>query len=411
RRETHAALAEAVADLEERARHLALAADGPDATVAVALDAAAEQAAARGATAVGAELCELAAELTPGDPAPTRARRLRAANFHRLAGNPERAAVMLEQLLPEIPHGVERADALLELALTRRADARTMVELCDQALTEATEDDERCARILAYRSFCRLFELDARGGLADARAALEKTERVGDSRLLAVAIARVGHAEAWAGEITPGLAERGVEIEKRLGRALEYYASPRVALARILMMRGKLDRARTVFQELEAGAAAGGDEMTRCQIIWRLSLLEWYAGRWREALELAHTAVELAEQVQDPHALGFKGRIQALVEADLGFTEQARSTAEEALRFAHGRTDEVVVSASLGVLGRLELALGNLEAAAGYLRDLPGRAFAGGFVDPTQPLWPDAIETLVGTGELEQARAYLEGHE
>src|SRR5439155_931484 len=81
RRETHAALAEAVADLEERARHLALAADGPDATVAVALDAAAEQAAARGATAVGAELCELAAELTPGDPAPTRARRLRAANF------------------------------------------------------------------------------------------------------------------------------------------------------------------------------------------------------------------------------------------------------------------------------------------------------------------------------------------
>jgi len=100
-----------------------------------------------------------------------------------------------------------------------------------------------------------------------------------------------------------------------------------------------------------------------------------------------------------------------LVEADLGFTEQARSTAEEALRFAHGRTDEVVVSASLGVLGRLELALGNLEAAAGYLRDLPGRAFAGGFVDPTQPLWPDAIETLVGTGELEQARAYLEGHE
>jgi DNA-binding NarL/FixJ family response regulator len=192
---------------------------------------------------------------------------------------------------------------------------------------------------------------------------------------------------------------------------LEYYESPRVALARILMMQGELEQARTIFQELEAAAAAGGDEMTRCQIIWRLSLLEWYAGRWREALELAHTALELAEQIQDPHALGFKGRIQALVEADLGFTEQARSTAEESLRFAHVRADEVVVIASLGVLGRLELALGNLEAAGGYLRELPRRALAGGWANPAEPLWPDAIETLIALGELEQAEAYLEQHE
>ena len=61
-------------------------------------------------------------------------------------------------------------------------------------------------------------------------------------------------------------------------------------------------------------------------------------------------------------------------------------------------------SSRLGVLGRLELALGNLEAAGGYLRDAPGRLLAGGLNDPTQPVWADAIETLIALGELEQAR-------
>ena len=64
-----------------------------------------------------------------------------------------------------------------------------------------------------------------------------------------------------------------------------------------------------------------------------------------------------------------------------------------------------------GVLGRLELALGNLEAAGGYLRELPARFLAGGVNDPTAPLWADAIETLIALGELEQARAYLEPYE
>ena len=68
-------------------------------------------------------------------------------------------------------------------------------------------------------------------------------------------------------------------------------------------------------------------------------------------------------------------------------------------------------SSSLGVLGRLELALGNLEAAGGYLRELPGRLARRGLNDPTLPVWADAIETLIALGELEQARAYLEPYE
>ena len=54
-------------DPEERARHLALAATGPDEAVADALEAAARRAEARGAPPAAAELYERAARLTPPD--------------------------------------------------------------------------------------------------------------------------------------------------------------------------------------------------------------------------------------------------------------------------------------------------------------------------------------------------------
>ena len=125
RRSVHETLAGAVMDLEERARHLALAAEGPDAAVASELDAAAERAAARGAVVAAAELFELGAELTPADPILARQRRLRAAHFHRLAGNVERAVAILEELLTEAFSGVDRADVLFELVSTLRPDPET----------------------------------------------------------------------------------------------------------------------------------------------------------------------------------------------------------------------------------------------------------------------------------------------
>jgi predicted ATPase len=58
RRALHARLAEILDDPEERARHLALAADRPDEAVATALETAARRAAARGAPDAAAELLE-----------------------------------------------------------------------------------------------------------------------------------------------------------------------------------------------------------------------------------------------------------------------------------------------------------------------------------------------------------------
>ena len=388
RRAIHGALAEAVTDVEEQARHMALSVAGPDAVVASHLDAAAEHAAARGATASAADLAELAAEFTPADPARARQRRFRAASLHRLAGDSERAAALLEQLLADVPPGVERADVLLGLVMTHRSNIPMLIRLADEALAEATGDDARSAQILAYRGFVHLDAANAGAALADARAALEKAERTGDATLLAAAIAHAGRAETWTAEITPGLLERGAEIEEHLGPTLEFHNSPRFALARLLARLEEIDRARAVFEELEAEAATRGDEPTRAVVLWPLSMLEWQVGRWQRARELATVAQELTEQTDHQHGRAWMGQVKALLAADLGLVDEARASAEEGIAHAQESSFELFGIMITGVLGRLELALGNLDAAGGYLRELPGRFLAGGVNEPTAPSGP-----------------------
>ena len=317
---------EPVLDVEERARHMALSVDGPDAVAASYLDAAAEQASARGATAAAAELSELAADLTPGDPALERQRRLRAAKFLRLAAETARAVLLLEQILAEVPEGLERSDVLFELASTLRADPQTTIERLDEALANAAGDEIRQARILAYRGWIRVFQADIDAALVDTRAALEKAERIGDPALIAVIIGHVAIAEGRAGDFTPGLVERGVEIEQRLALQLQYHESPSVSLSRRLAGQGNLDRARALLEEIETNAAARGDERLRAQAHAARARIEWFAGNWQLALDLATEAYELHDRIQ--HEVGLIVRLRALAEADLGLVEQARASAK-----------------------------------------------------------------------------------
>jgi DNA-binding CsgD family transcriptional regulator len=146
-------------------------------------------------------------------------------------------------------------------------------------------------------------------------------------------------------------------------------------------------------------------------MLWSLSQLEWLAGNLARALERANAADELADQTQFQQRGGWTGRVAALVEGDLGLVQQARDTAEKGLAWAEASSEEIWAVYSLGVLGRIELALGNVEAAAGRLRDLPERFVAAGWNDPTVPAWPDALETLVALGDLAEARNHLESYE
>ena len=91
----------------------------------------------------------------------------------------------------------------------------------------------------------------------DARGGLNRAERVGDRPLLAAALAGTGFMETWALEITPGLLERGVEIERSLDRPLMFHESPTFILAmRWAYADDAIDEARDSFERI-AEAARG----------------------------------------------------------------------------------------------------------------------------------------------------------
>src|SRR5262249_13378736 len=271
------------------------------------------------------------AELTPPHSAEERRRRLLSAHFHRLAGGVERSAAILEELRRHVPGGAERADVLFELALTRTGSTQAMGEMCAEALAEVPADDVRSARILSYRSWVNLAGLDISGSLADGRQALQKAEEVGDPELVAVAISRLGTAETYADEVTPGLLQRGADMEREHGLELEYLASPGIALARRAMRVDEIDEARALYEEQAAKAADRGDEGTRGQVLGALSGRGGRAGRWSPALDQATAPYDMARHSQDPHVIPNAGRMKGLIEVDLGNVDQARRTVEESL--------------------------------------------------------------------------------
>src|SRR4051794_14777062 len=119
RRRVHAELAGASGEVEEQARHRALACVGADEHVARLLDRAAAAARNRGAPDVAAELAERAAEFTPRD-GEGRAwrRRLGAAEEHFPAGDLQRAGALLVALVAAAGAGRERSAALRLLGET-----------------------------------------------------------------------------------------------------------------------------------------------------------------------------------------------------------------------------------------------------------------------------------------------------
>src|SRR5262249_41484955 len=144
-------------------------------------------------------------------------------------------------------------------------------------------------------------------------------------------IARLGQIEMWAGEVTPGLLERGAELALRAGLPLDYWTNPRFWLARLRMRQGRLGEARAMFTALESETVARGDEQTRAHILWYQSMREWLGGSLELALDRANEGCALGEQMRFANNGGWKGRVKALIETDLGFVEQARTSAEEGL--------------------------------------------------------------------------------
>jgi DNA-binding CsgD family transcriptional regulator len=410
RRDVHAALAALVDEPEERARHLALAAAGPDAEIAAALDEAASLARARGAPVAAAELLEEARVLTPAGAEPDALRRAVAAAGHYFeAGDARRARVLLDEAMPKL-RGVDRARALITLARLRSYDddIYAAVGLLEDAIAEAADEPLVAARAQEILSgiLFRLRErfadaLDyARAAAATARAAddVDLFANSLGSQLLAEATLGVPEAhETLAAAIAIGSAGRGT---RAMGGA-EF----QVAVVQLWWER--LEEARHGFQEVLAWAHEIGDESSipYCHVL--LAQTECLRGALDVAAMHAEQGAVRAEQVGQQTLIAYSLSLRALAAAYAGDEELARTAGRRALELADSTTGRPAEQFATAALGLLEVSLERPAEAVDVLAPLAAWAHEQDMREPGMTRFiPDFIEALVVLGRLEEAEEH-----
>lgn len=386
RRRLHQRLAELDVDLEERARHLAIAATGPDEEIAAAVDAAAAHAHARGAAQAAADLSERAIALTPPDALDRiNRRRITAAEHSRYAGDTKKAAVLLEQAVSSAPPGRLRAEALSRLAGPRGMTEGfpVAVDLLTRALAEPDLEPSQEVNILCELVWMAQQGGDNRAGAQYADAGLALAEQLADPATLALALAATAQITfARTGAIRRDLLDRALELEQTLDgdgytaagwwtwhAGLPMRLSPsRVTLALLLGRSDRHDESRALWRELIAEATERADpDLVRC--LFHRAQMEMTAGAWDTAARLCDEAIQLTRQIGLDVFEPLCRSILAEIDAYRGTTEKARAAIPELLQVCEtGRFRWAAL--------RLRIALAVLElsyddGAASWLRAAP----------------------------------------
>jgi DNA-binding CsgD family transcriptional regulator len=416
RREVHGRLAEAVRDPEERARHLAAAATGPDEKVAAALERAAGRARARGAPAAAAELSEDATRLTPADREEARLRRLADAGyFHFAAGDGRRASDRLEEAVDGLEAGPARAKALIRLARVRShsVDLKAATGLFLQAAGEAGDNRELRARALegaAAQLFRRRTQLEEAVEHAKAAAALAR--ELDDDGLLALALGSQLLAEA-----TLGRPEAASTLEAALGlqpkvEARRVVAQPAWSAAVARMWWEDPSGVEPAYDQLIERGRAAGDEGSLAYAYVMLAQADCLLGRFEFARGNAVVAREVGEQAGQHAVVAYGLAVQALADACQGRESEAREAAEAALEVGRATQFTPVTQVAGAALGLLELSLGRPAEASDRLAPLVELARAEGIREPGLTRYvPDQVEALADLGRLEEAAELLDWFE
>jgi DNA-binding CsgD family transcriptional regulator len=417
RRVVHRRLAEAVGEPEERARHLALAADGPDEEVAAELEAAAMGARTRGAVAAAAELAEQAAALTPAQDEASRFRRaFLTAQFRFQTGDADGARRLFEELARTSPPGASRAQALTELGrvVMYQGERRRALALVREVLVDADDLESRLAADDRLALILVMLREDLPTAREHALRALEEARGTGDPVALARALGSVGTVGGVTGD--PDAVrqlEQAVALEPEHGGFFVATGRPSFNLAAVLMWRDELAPARDLFTVLYRETADEGDEASLAWTADNLANVEFLAGDWDAALRWANEGDELAAQTGQPGQQAYAKATIALVHACRGEVDATRRAAADALELSG---DEVAIGwmNARWALGLLALSLGNAAAAHEALDLACAHAEREGVGEPgTMRFVFDDVEALASLGRIEEAEqrlAFVEDH-
>ena len=409
RRGAHLMLADIASDSEERARHLALAADGPDEGVAQVLEDAAQRARSQGAPDAAAELAELARVLTPPEGVEARIRRTSHAGRYAFeSAQIERAEELLQEAAAAST-GPMRAEALLYLSRVHyhRRDALSASALAEEALREASQDPSLQAGINLELAAAAELAGDHKTATARAHRALRLAERSGDPTITAESLSVVGLYDFMSGKGVPrDKIERAMSLQP--GPPVRPLRSPAFYEACIMTWSGDLAQARGRLSDLERRARDTGDESSLSVLLFLLSQIDSWRGDWTEAARLAEESRAVAEWTGQHAYLAFALYSKALVESLRGAADLAVTLGEESLALARQTGSAQAEEFARTVLGSLQLSDGDAQGAHLWLSPLVLSLQERGPADPGMLRFlPDEVEALIEMGELDEAEALL----
>lgn len=402
RRSMHLVAAERASGLERRARHLGIAADGPDERVAALLEEAARGACARGAPEAAAELAAYARRLTPTHDAQAGARRtMDEADYLLLAADEPAARALADEVLGSGIRGAERVRALMQRALFE-TDPQAAVGGLEEAVREPHDDLELAARarsMLAWQRGAWLGDVDS--ALVESRDAVAMAERIADDTTLVAALTTAGLVASLAGDAQAETHfRRALAITDRVPSAAGDH-TPRLAFAHERWWRGDWATAEELLAAERRDAEQRGDD----GLLMRLNVLsadfESRRGRWDEAARLLEAALVDARDYWRVIAQARRAVLRAR-RGDRGALADAEEVAASPLADA----DPVIAAAAQYAIGLLDFADGRYRDAAERLVSLPEVSDRSGSRAPEfAATIPEVVATLVEIGHVEHAEA------
>ena len=408
----HTRLAAVVEGPEERARHLALGADGPDAAVAAVLDDARDRALRRGALHAAVDACRLALRATPpGDPAAS-ARHLALGGLLFRAGDSDGARRELELVVSGEASAPDRAAALYELAriAIETEPGPLAADLAYRAL-ELVGDSALAADVHVILSLARYDDVEQ--ALEHARAAIAVLDGLPDPDpgKLSAALAALAETSFRAGHgLDHEACERAMALEARtvpppvMNRAIVGYAF-------MLMYADELDRARDLFLEAHRAAVDEGDHSSLPEAVGHLSQLELWAGDVQAAERYAREGLAYAERVGEDYGVLTARWDLGWVQAYSGRLAEAEEVARELVELGTSTDDVATELWGHGLLGFCALARGDAATAT---TELSRHAELRSGTNTREPgfYWIAQyyIEALVGTGRLNEATSVLNAY-
>jgi DNA-binding CsgD family transcriptional regulator len=406
RRTLHRALAAAVpaADADRRAWHLAQAALGPDEDAAVALAAAGDRAAGRGAHAVAATAYARSAQLTadPGE----RARRLLAAGGSAWrGGDADRARALLAGVPDLDPPAQVRGETLglrgdIEASCGSPGRAYRLQVEAAELLADA--DPSRAMVLLTEAVWASVLSSDARA----VRDAAGRAERLLDRPLSdtarAVGLLAAGMARVFAGRPGADLIRSGVELLAATDDPAGAPMRPEWLMLGPLFLREWGTGRRLVRAALDEGRARSAVG-TLPGLLFTIARDGATTEHWTSAAADYGEAIGLARELGQTTMLALLLAGLSWLEARQGHAEVCRAHAEEALALCARNPVSIAQVWAEYAQGELALVSGDVPAAVERLtglRDLLARLDIG---DPDVSPAPELVEAYLRSGRTDDA--------